>query len=127
MSCIQNISCRSVVLLQLDDFSILEILLEFQDISDVGTSPLVDALVIVANYAYIIMRFRQHLYERVLYLVGILILVYHYVFESSLVFEKCRFVFFKELNCLQQQVVEVHGVVLLECLLIAIIDLMSHL
>ncbi len=127
MGCLQDIGCGSVVLLQLDYLSIPEILLKFQDISDVRTSPLVDALVIVAYHAYVIMRLSQHLYESILDLVGILIFVHHYVSEPALIFQQHSFIFLKKLHGIEKQVVKVHGIVFLQCLLVCVINLPRHL
>ena len=121
MSRIKYIGSGSVILLKLYHFRIFKILFEFQYISDVRTSPLIDALVIVANHTYIIMRLRKHFYESVLYLICILIFINHNISETPLIFEQYSFILFKQSDSIKQQIVKIHGIVLLKGFLIPFI------
>ena len=130
---IQDVRGGAVVLFQFHDLRVLEILFEFQDVADVRAAPLVDALVVVphhadvvALFAGVVFRLRQHFDELVLDLVGVLVLVDHDVLESPLILEENAFVFLKKFHGLQQQVVEVHGVVLLQFFFIPAVDLLHH-
>ena len=55
----QDVSSRPVVLLQADDLRAREILLEAEDVGDLGSAPAVDRLIVVADTAEIAARFSQ--------------------------------------------------------------------
>ena len=76
----------AVVLLQLHYFHILIIVLELQNVLHRGPAKRVDALCIVSHYAYVLMSCPQHFYDRILCKVRILVLIYKYILETSLVF-----------------------------------------
>jgi len=72
----------SVVLLELDDCRAGEVALEAQDILDVGAAPAVDALIVVADGANIVVRGRQQPDEAILGIVCVLVFVDEDVFEA---------------------------------------------
>lgn len=51
----QNITVGTVVLLQFDDLGVRKVFLKVQNIADIRTAPLVDALVVVPHHAEILM------------------------------------------------------------------------
>src|SRR6185369_16993390 len=55
----QNVLGRAVILLQADRFSVGIVVLEIQDILDIGAAPAINRLVFIADYADIAMLFRQ--------------------------------------------------------------------
>ena len=133
MGRVEDVARRPVILLQLDDLRVLEILFEFQDVPDIGAAPLVYALVVVADDADVVsldslfvLCLCEHLDELVLSLVRVLVLVDHDVLEAPLILEEDRFILLKKLHGLEQQIVEVHGVVLAQSLVVQIVDLRDH-
>ena len=72
---LQDVLRRAVVLLQADDAGLGKVLLELQDVADVGAAPGVDALVLIADRADVVLAARQHAHQLVLRAVGVLILV----------------------------------------------------
>ena len=119
--------CRSVVLLELHDFRISEILFELQYVPYICTSPLIYALVVVADHTYVIMRLGEHLYECVLQSVRVLVLIYHYVSEPVLIFQQHGLVLFEKAHCIEQQIVKIHRIVFFERLFVAAVYSRSHL
>ena len=53
IGCIQNITCGSIVLLQLDHLGIFKILLKIKDIFYIGAPEFVNGLIIITDYAEI--------------------------------------------------------------------------
>ena len=123
----EDVAGRAVVLLQLDDLRAGEVLLEVEDVGDVRAAPLVDALVIVADDADVAVLFGQRPDELVLDMVGVLVLVDHDVAESPLILIEHGLVALKEADRVEQQVVEVHRVVLLQFVFIALVDAEDHI
>ena len=117
----QDVRARTVILLELDDFGTGKILLEFEDVADVGAPPLIDALVVVPDDAEVAVDGSQHVYELVLQHIRILILVDHQIAEALLVLSQNVRVTFEQLHGPQNQVVEVHRVVLFELPLVALV------
>ena len=76
---------RAVILLEPDDLRRREILLEAQDVADLGAPPAVDRLVVVADAAEIAMALRQQPQPQILRDVGVLILVDQDVAEALLI------------------------------------------
>ena len=76
---------RAVVAFQADDPGAGEIVLEAQDVADLGAAPGVDRLVVVADAAEVVMALRQRPQPQVLGDVGVLVLVDQDVAELLLV------------------------------------------
>ena len=73
------------------------------------------------------MSFRQHFYKLVLQHIGILILVHHDIAKTILVFQQHSFIFFKKPYCVEEQIIEVHGVVFFQRFFIAKIHFVDAL
>src|SRR3546814_2486429 len=73
---------RTVVALEPDDAGAREILLEAQDVADLGATPAVDRLVVVADAAEVAVALRQEAQPEVLRDVGVLVLVDQDVAEA---------------------------------------------
>ncbi len=118
MSRIKYIAAGAIVLLQLYHPGAWEIFFKVENIGYISASPLVYALVVISDHTQVMMLLRKHFYESVLYSVGILIFVNHYVSESLLIFQKHRLVCLKEPDGVKKQIVKVHGIVFFESALI---------
>ena len=114
----KNVPAGPVVLLQLYDLRLRKILFKVQNVPYVGASPLVYALVVVAYDAEVVVSLGKKSYEPVLNMVGVLILVHHYVSEPVLIFCKNPLILLQQPYGVEKKVVEVHGVVCPEILLV---------
>ena len=112
---------RAIVLLQLEELCVLILLLEVQNVIDVGTTEAVDALRIVTHHTDTPMLPRQLQHNLLLRIVGILILIHQHVFETVDVLLTDILMMAEEQEGLHQQVVEVHGVRLTASLHVPII------
>ena len=81
----QDMARGAVVLLQLDGLAVFKVLLKVQDIGDVGATPAVNGLVIVAHDHEVLVLGGQQVGDLVLDVVGVLILVDANVAEALLV------------------------------------------
>jgi len=79
----QDVAGGAVVLLQLDDPGAGEILLEAQDVLDLGAAPGVDGLVVVTHHEGDAVRAGQHAHRGILDGVGVLELVHQDVAETA--------------------------------------------
>ena len=114
---------RAVVLLELEDLGRGKILLEGEDVLDLGTAERVDRLCVVAHHADLGVELRQAADDDVLGVVGVLVLVHQDVFEQLLVARQhVRGVAQQDVG-LQKQVVEVHRTVALAALAVDIVDI----
>ena len=73
---------RAVVLLEPHDVRVGEVLLEVEDVADVGAAPAVDRLVVVADDHQVAVPAAEQLHELVLRAVGVLVLVDEHVAEA---------------------------------------------
>ncbi len=97
----------AVVLLQQDDLGVGIVLLEAEDIAQVGGAPGIYRLVGVADDAHVAVFARQLLDQLVLHEVGVLELVDHDVQVARLVALPGLGAFLEKLDGLEEQVVEV--------------------
>ena len=118
---VQNILGRAVVLLQPDDLRVLEGVFKAQDVFYCRAAELVDALVVVADHAEILVLFRKQAHERVLRVVCVLVFVDHQIFEAVLVILEYVRAGAEQLDGLVDQVVEVHRVRVAQTLLVQLI------
>ena len=81
----EDVAGRAVVALQPDHLGAGKILLEAQDVVDLGAAPAVDRLVVVADAADVGRALRQQPQPQVLRDVGVLVLVDQHVAEAALV------------------------------------------
>ena len=101
----------AVVLLQADDAGVGEVLLELEDVADFGAAPGVDALVLVADGAYVFLFAGEELHELVLGTVGVLVLVDEEVAVAALVAAADFLGDVEQADGFEEQVVEVESVV----------------
>ena len=100
----------AVVLLQFTQFDIVIQLIEIQDIIDIGTTKAVYALCIVAHHANLLPLPGEQPYYLLLHLVGILILVHKHILIPLLI--PCEHIrmMIKEQECIDQQIIKIHGI-----------------
>ena len=106
----QDMTRGAVVLLQLDGLAVFKVLLKVQDIGDVGTTPAINGLVVVAHNHEVLVLGGQQVGDLVLDVVGVLVLVDANVAEALLVLVEHLGAGAQQLECAHEQVVEVHGV-----------------
>ena len=107
---VQDMTRGTIVLLQLDGLAVFKILLKVQDIGDIGATPAVNGLVVVAHDHEVLVLGGQQVGNLVLDVVGVLILVDANVAEALLVLVEHLGAGAQQLECAHKQVVEVHGV-----------------
>ena len=113
---------RAIVLLEAHDLGARIVVLEVEDVADVGAPPLVDRLVAVADDAHVAMLGGEQPDDAVLRAVRVLVLVDEHVApEAAVVGEDVRNLG-EEADHQQQQVVEVDGARLAQPLLVARVD-----
>ena len=110
VGCGEDMTGGAIVLLELDDARLGIVLLEGEDVLDVGTAPAVDGLVVIAHDHEVLVLGREQVGDRVLDVVGVLILVHADLAETILVALEHVRVLGEQLIGLDQQVVEVHRV-----------------
>ena len=81
----QDMTRGAVVLLQLDGLAVFKVLLKVQDIGDVGATPAINGLVVVAHDHEVLVLGGQQVGNLVLDVVGVLILVDANVAEALLI------------------------------------------
>ena len=113
---------RAVVLLQLEDHRRGVVLLEGEDVLDLGPAERVDRLRVVAHDADPRVELREAPDDDVLRVVRVLVLVDEDVLELLLVAPQHVGVVAQQDVGLQQQVVEVHGAVVLAALAVDVVD-----
>ena len=118
----EDMAGRAIIALEPDHLGAGEIVLEAQDVVDLGPAPAIDRLVVVADHAEIARTLRQQPQPQILRNVGVLIFVHQHVAEAILVLRQHVGVLAENAQVMQQQVAEVGGVQSLEPLLIGRID-----
>ena len=108
--CRKDMASRAVVLFELDHFGIGKILLEIEDVGDVGATPRVNRLVVVAHDHQVLVLGSEQICDLVLNVVRVLILVHADVAESLLVLFEHLGTTAQKLERAHQQVIEIHGV-----------------
>ena len=101
---------RTVILLELDHLGLLEILLEVEDIRDVGAAPRVNRLIVVAHDHEVLVLGGEQVGDLVLDMVGVLVLVDADVAEALLVLLEHLGAGAQQLERAHEQIVEIHGV-----------------
>ncbi len=101
---------RAVVALEPHDARLGIVLLEVEDVADVGAAPGVDRLVRVAHHAQVAVLAGELVHQLVLHAVGVLVLVHQHVLPAAAVVLEHLGEALEELHGLQQQVAEVEGV-----------------
>src|SRR3954452_1918328 len=80
----EDLGGRAVILLEPDDQRAREIALEFEDVADLGATPAVDRLVVVADAAEIFVLLRQEPQPQILGDIGVLVFVDQEITEAAL-------------------------------------------
>ena len=123
---LNNQLSRTIVLLQLKQLSALILLLEIQDIVDVGTTETIDTLCVVTNHAHLTRLLCQLKQNSLLCIVGILILIHQHILIALHIFLTNILVMLEQQVGLYQQIIKVHRISLATTLYVPIIY-MCHL
>ena len=107
--CIHNVLGGSVILLKFERFYVWVIAFIVEDVLDIGATKGINTLRVIAHHANVLMHCGQLARDHVLHMVGILILVYHDVFELMLPFVTNIHVVVEQFVGVEQNVVEIHG------------------
>ena len=113
---------RAVVLLQLDDRGVGKVVLEAQDVPDVGSPPRVHRLVVITDHGHLPVLLGEKLDQHVLRPVGVLILIHQNVAEEVPVVGQPVGEELQYVDHAHQKVVEVQGVCLEQTSLVAPVD-----
>ena len=117
---------RAVILLQADNIGIgvaIESLFKRKYIFDGSSAEFVDALVVIADNAEVIVARREQVYQAELHGICILILVNENVFVEVLIMQEHIVVLLKKLHNVAEQVVEIHSVRLKKAAVVKLVDL----
>ncbi|MPL84433.1 hypothetical protein SDC9_30398 [bioreactor metagenome] len=106
----QDMLGRAVILFEPDHHRAREILLEAQDVADLGAAPAIDRLVIIADAADVAMALRQQPQPQILRDVGVLILVDKDIAEPALILRQHIRVGLEDRHHMQQQIAEIDGI-----------------
>ena len=106
----QDVPGRAVIVLEPHHRRPRKVMLEAQDVVDLGATPAIDRLIVVTDAAEVVPALRQKSQPEILDHVGILILVHQHVFESALVLLQDVGILAEKPQTFEQQVAEVGGV-----------------
>ena len=121
VGCAHNVFRGAIVALKFHNLSVLELIAETENVADVCSAKTVDALCVVSYHADAAAGSQLHHYA-VLGIVGVLIFIHEDVPEAVGIFPSYVIVVAEKKKCHQKQVVEVHGIALLQQLVIALVD-----
>ena len=119
----QDLRGGTIVLFQPDHLRARKILLEAQDIADLGPAPAIDRLVVIADAADIAMGLRQQPQPQILGDVGILIFVDEDIAEAVLPAGQNIGMGLKQRHAMQQQIAEIDRVQCQQTVLIGAVKL----
>ena len=119
----QNVPGRAIVALEADHLGARKILLEAQDVADLGAAPAVDRLVVVPDAGDVPVALGEQPQPKVLGDVGVLVLVDQDGAKAPLVVGQDLGLLAEQGQAVQQQVAEVAGVQRQEALLVGGIEL----
>src|SRR6476660_5553486 len=105
---VEDFRRAAVVLLEANDVRLREILVEVEDVPDVGAAPSIDRLVVVTDDADVAVSAGEELDELILRVVRVLILVDEDVLELAPVLLELGRILGEEANGKDEQIVEVH-------------------
>ena len=123
----EDVAHAAVVLLELNRVRLGEVVLELEDVAQIGAAPRVDGLVVVANYHDVLVPCGQKHRDLVLRVVGVLVLVHHDVTEAILVRGENLGVVLQQQIRINQQIVEVERVRRAQALLQTLVHARRHL
>ena len=106
----QDLRRRAVILLQPDYHGAREILLEFEDVADLGAAPTIDRLIIVADAADVLVLLGEQAQPKILRDICVLVLIDQQIAEFALPFRQNRRLFQEDGQIMQQQIAEIGGV-----------------
>ena len=118
----EDVPRRAVVALEPHDGRAGKVLLEAQDVLDVGAAPAVDRLVVVADAADVVPPLRDQPQPEILHGVGVLVLVDEHVFEALVVLAQHVGIVAEQPQAFEQEVAEVDRVEDLQPLLIELVE-----
>src|ERR1700722_9270886 len=107
---LQNILRGAVILFEADDLGLGKVLLEFENVANVGAAPGIDRLVFIADGADIVTLAGQHAHEFVLRAVGVLIFVDEQVLKAAVVILANGRGRLQKARGFEKKIVEVEGV-----------------
>ena len=122
-SCREDMAGRAVVALEADHLGAGKVLLEAQDVVDLGTAPAVDRLVVVADAAQIFRPLAEQPEPQVLRNVGVLIFVDQHEPEALVILAQHVRMLAQQPDRLEQKIAEIGGVEHLQPLLIRHVEL----
>jgi len=120
---IENHLNKSIILLKTHNTCLTEVLLEVQNVTQIGTPPLINKLIRITHNNNVAMNFNKTANQQILQTIDILVLVHHHVLKLPNIKLAHLLEGFEELNHLQQKVIEVERVNVLENLQIPFINL----
>ena len=119
----QDVPGRAVIALQAHHLGAGEVLLEAQNVADLGAAPAVDRLVVVADAGDVAVPLRQQPQPQVLGDVAVLVLVDQNRAEAPLVVGQDLGLLLEQAQAMQQQIAEIAGVQREKTLLVRGIEL----
>ena len=123
----EHIAHTAVVLLEFHCMAVGIVLLELEDVADVGTAPRVNGLVVVAHDHDVFVLLRQKPGDSILRMVRVLIFIHHDVTEALLVCLEHIGVVLQQQIRVHEQVIEVESVRSTQTLLQSRVDSGGHL
>ena len=114
---------RTVILHQHNGSGIRIILLKIHNIADICTTPAINGLIRIANYAEIAIATGQKGSKLILCSIGILILIHQHIPEPSLIPLPNFLIFLQKGNSHQQQIIKVQGIIFSQHCLVFLIYL----
>ena len=110
---IQNMTGGTVILLQLNDFCPRKCTFKIQDIADVGTTELINRLVIIAYHAEVFIFSGQKLNQTKLRRVGILVLIHHDIAETLLIIFQHIRIRLEQIHGFKNKIIEIQCIIFL--------------
>ena len=111
----------AVVLLQADHLGCRVLLFKAENILNGGAPKAVDALVVVAHHADVLIAAREERGEKILQVVGVLVLVDEHIAELALIVASHILKLLQKLHGAQNDIVKIQGIGLLEARFIEVI------
>ena len=118
----EDVAGGAVVALEPDHRRAGKIVLEAEDVVDLGAAPAIDRLVVVADAAQVLARLSQKPQPEILGDVGVLVLVHQHVAEAVLVLLQNVRVLAPQAQAFEQEIAEIGGVENLQPLLIGAVE-----
>lgn len=84
--------------------------MEITDDLDVGTTPAINTLVVVAHHSHIVLFIHQQLQQFILHIVGILIFIHNHILKTGSQLIRQIGQLLQHEHRIEQQVVKVHGI-----------------